>query len=154
MYVAGWVQWKGACFCKLGMWLWQKGWKHNRAKDDGRKLCIKENSSEILQDNENTKDKMLEANPHLGVCQFTKVYKRCSFGILNYIVRRRQHCSNYSDCSWYVFLNKENILILKVSNILNYSVLNECFTLFIFLSLYNWFLMFLTKKMLKVIEKL
>ena len=56
---------KRKLLCKLEKRLWQKGWTHNRGKDAGRKRPFKENSSEILQDNENRRAKMLEANPDL-----------------------------------------------------------------------------------------
>ena len=133
---------KRKLLCKWEKWLWQKWWKHNRGKDAGRKCHIKENSSEIRQDDENKRDKMLEANPDLDGSML--VQKMLIWCFKLYSEKKAALFKLLRLLLMLFFFDKEiKCFNSQISNVLNYSVVNECFAFFIFLC--SCFLVLLTK---------
>lgn len=92
--------------------------------------------SEILQNIDTAKGKMLLADPKGGVCKFTKAQERCLRHPVTWPEEKASTLLNYI---WYIFYKEIKTLILNVSKNLNYSVLNEysLHNLFICLHVFN-----------------
>lgn len=55
---------------------------------DLKKIFIIKDPSDIFNNTESTKDKMLKADPNVEVWQFAKKEERCSLGAISFTIRK------------------------------------------------------------------
>lgn len=69
--------------------MWWKGWKCPGGSDAQKIFTIKD-PSDIFNNTESTKDKMLKADPNAEIWQFAKKDERCSLGAISFTIIRRK----------------------------------------------------------------